>query len=315
MTNSTEHFTRNTLLQAGAGDATPPGALPLNFQALSQQIENWLVARNLRGMQLVQPHLRPGYLLRAARLFNLAAGSTVLIGTGFPVLNTFETDGPVGAIALYQCAEQLGLKPVILCGDPLFSVLNAHYQCYPLSVNQYQHLPAIAEQALAALKPALVLAIERPGFGANGRYNNMRGEDISERCASFDFFLTQARCPTLAIGDGGNEIGMGNVAAALSQLSLAGQLTITPSVTQCDELVIADVSNWAAWGIIAMLSLLRGQNLLANASVLPLLTFLVDNGCIDGVTRQPTLTEDGLPYQEGDALISRLQALVTAHIT
>ncbi|CAM5209891.1 hypothetical protein ALON55S_01273 [Alishewanella longhuensis] len=108
---------------------------------------------------------------------------------------------------------------------------------------------------------------------------------------------------------------MGNVAAALSQLSLAGQLTITPSVTQCDELVIADVSNWAAWGIIAMLSLLRGQNLLANASVLPLLTFLVDNGCIDGVTRQPTLTEDGLPYQEGDALISRLQALVTAHIT
>lgn len=315
MTNSTEHLTRNTMLNAAAGDALPPGALPLNFQALSQQIENWLVARNLRGMQLVQPHLRPGYLLRAARLFNLAAGSTVLIGTGFPVLNTFETDGPVGAIALYQCAEQLSLKPVILCGDPLFSVLNAHYQCYPLSVNQYQHLPAIAEQALAALKPALVLAIERPGFGANGRYNNMRGEDISERCASFDFFLTQARCPTLAIGDGGNEIGMGNVAAALSQLSLAGQLTITPSVTQCDELVIADVSNWAAWGIIAMLSLLRGQNLLANASVLPLLTFLVDNGCIDGVTRQPTLTEDGLPYQEGDALISRLQALVTAHIT
>ncbi|CAM5209883.1 glutamate cyclase domain-containing protein [Alishewanella longhuensis] len=119
----------------------------------------------------------------------------MLIGTGFPVLNTFETDGPVGAIALYQCAEQLGLKPVILCGDPLFSVLNAHYQCYPLSVNQYQHLPVIAEQALAALKPALVLAIERPGFGANGRYNNMRGEDISERCAKFRFLFNPGPLP------------------------------------------------------------------------------------------------------------------------
>lgn len=303
---------------------TPDHTLPinpqaLNFHTLSLQIENWLVERNLRGMQLVQPHLRPGYILRAARLFNLPAGSTVLIGTGFPVLSTanidtFETDGPVGAIALYQCAEKIGLKPVLLCGDPLFSVLQPHYHCYPLSVNQYQQLPQIAEQALATLKPALVLAIERPGFSANGRYHNMRGEDISARAASFDFFLTQARCPTLAIGDGGNEIGMGNVAAQLNQLQQQGQLSITPSVTECDELVIADVSNWAAWGIIAMLSLLRGQNLLANANLLSLLTFLVDNGCIDGVTRQPSLTEDGLPYQQGAALISRLQALVVQHI-
>lgn len=308
-TKKTGSTTASTL--SASHNTAAPAAL--NFLALSQQIENWLVERNLRGMQQVQPHLRPGYLLRAARLFNLPAGSTVLIGTGFPVrstldIDTFETDGPVGAIALYQCAEHIGLNPIILCGDPLYSVLQPHYQCYPLSVNHYQQLPAIAEQALRQLKPSLVLAIERPGFSAKGRYNNMRGEDISERCASFDFFLTQARCPTLAIGDGGNEIGMGNVAAALSQLN------ITPSVTQCDELVIADVSNWAAWGIIAMLSLLRGQNLLANAKLLPLLTFLLEHGCIDGVTRQATLTEDGLPYQEGAALITRLQALVTAQL-
>ncbi|CAM5209875.1 hypothetical protein [Alishewanella longhuensis] len=68
MTNSTEHLTSPPLLKAATGHAMPSGALPLDFQALSQQIENWLVARNLRGMQLMQPHLRPGYLLRAARL-------------------------------------------------------------------------------------------------------------------------------------------------------------------------------------------------------------------------------------------------------
>lgn len=275
---------------------------------ISKQIEHWLVERNLRGMQILQPHLRPGYILRAARLFNLPVGSTILIGTGFPVLNTFETDGPVGAIALYQCAEQLGLNPFIVCGNPLFSVLSQQYQCYPLEVNQYQQLPDIAEQALAKLKPALVLAIERPGFNAQGRYANMRGEDISERCASFDYFLQQARCPTLAIGDGGNEIGMGNVAAAL------GSLNIIPSVTECDELVIADVSNWAAWGIIAMLSVLRGQNLLNN-NLLDILRFLVKNGCIDGVTREATLTEDGLPYQAGETLITRLHQLVQAQLT
>lgn len=282
---------------------TPPA-----LQQISQQIENWLVERNLRGMQILQPHLRPGYILRAARLFNLPTGSAVLIGTGFPVLNTFETDGPVGAIALYQCAEKLGLKPRIVCGNPLFSVLSQQYQCYPLEVNQYQQLSHIAEQALAKLKPALVLAIERPGFNAQGRYANMRGEDISPRCASFDHFLHQARCPTLAIGDGGNEIGMGNLAGVL------GSLNIIPSVTECDELVIADVSNWAAWGIIAMLSVLRGENLLNN-NLLDILRFLVKHGCIDGVTREATLTEDGLPYQAGESLITRLHQLVQAQLT
>lgn len=281
---------------------------PPALQQVSQHIEHWLVERNLRGMQILQPHLRPGYILRAARLFNLPTGSTVLIGTGFPVLNTFETDGPVGAIALYQCAEKLGLKPLIVCGNPLFSVLSQQYQCYPLEVNQYQQLSHIAEQALAKLKPALVLAIERPGFNAQGRYANMRGEDISPRCASFDHFLHQARCPTLAIGDGGNEIGMGNLASVL------GSLNIIPSVTECDELVIADVSNWAAWGIIAMLSVLRGENLLNN-NLLDILRFLVKHGCIDGVTREATLTEDGLPYQAGESLITRLHQLVQAQLT
>ena len=279
-----------------------------DYLAISQQIEQVLVRQNLRGMATLQPHLRPGYILRTAKLLNQCHG-TVLIGTGFPVLDTFETDGPVGAIGLYQLLQKLGAKPVIVCGDPLFSALKSDYQCYQISVNQYNALPEIACAALAELKPQLVISIERPGFNAQQRYANMRGEDISARCASFDYFLEQASCPTLAIGDGGNEIGMGNLAAVL------GQLNITPSVTECDELVIADVSNWAAWGIIAMLSILRGENLLQQANLVELLQYLVDNGCIDGVTRANTLTEDGLPYSVGTALIARLHQWVDAVLT
>jgi DNA-binding MurR/RpiR family transcriptional regulator len=66
----------------------------------SQAIEDLLVARNPRGMQTVQQALEPGYILRAAKLIQQAKGN-VLIGTGFPVDKTFETDGPLGAIALY----------------------------------------------------------------------------------------------------------------------------------------------------------------------------------------------------------------------
>lgn len=274
-----------------------------NFLSISQQIEQLLVQRNLRGMATLQPHLRPGYILRTARLINQCRG-TVLIGTGFPVLDTFETDGPVGAIGLYQLLQKLGAKPIIVCGDPLYSALNADYRCYQISVNRYDALPAIAEAALAQLQPQLVISIERPGFNANMRYANMRGEDISSRCASFDYFLTQAACPTIGIGDGGNEIGMGNLYQQVSALN------ITPAVTECDELIVADVSNWAAWGLAAMVSVLRGENLLAGASPLNILQYLSAKGSVDGVTRLNTLTEDGLAHSEGEQLIDDLELLI-----
>ena len=271
-----------------------------DFLATSQQIEQLLVRQNLRGMATLKPHLRPGYILRAARLINQCRG-TVLIGTGFPVLDTFETDGPVGAIGLYQLLKQLGAKPVIVCGDPLYSALKADYHCQQITVNQYDALPAVATEALAKLQPQLVISIERPGFNAQQRYANMRGEDISPRCASFDYFMTLATCPTIGIGDGGNEIGMGNLYQQVSQLN------ITPSVTQCDELIVADVSNWAAWGLAAMVSVLRGENLLASADPLAILQYLSAKGSVDGVTRLNTLTEDGLPHTEGLQLITDLK--------
>jgi hypothetical protein len=274
-----------------------------DYLAISQQIEQFLVRQNLRGMATLKPHLRPGYILRAARLINQCRG-TVLIGTGFPVLDTFETDGPVGAIGLYQLLQKLGAKPIIVCGDPLYSALNADYRCYQISVNRYDALPAIAEAALAQLQPQLVISIERPGFNANMRYANMRGEDISSRCASFDYFLTQAACPTIGIGDGGNEIGMGNLYQQVSALN------ITPAVTECDELIVADVSNWAAWGLAAMVSVLRGENLLAGASPLNILQYLSAKGSVDGVTRLNTLTEDGLAHSEGEQLIDDLELLI-----
>ncbi|MEO3877333.1 DUF4392 domain-containing protein [Rheinheimera fenheensis] len=275
----------------------------VDYLAISQQIEQLLVRQNLRGMATLQPHLRPGYILRAAKLLNQCRG-TVLIGTGFPVLDTFETDGPVGAIGLYQLLQKLGAQPVIVCGDPLFSALKTDYQCYQISVNQYDALPEIASAALAELKPQLVVSIERPGFNASKGYANMRGEDISARCASFDYFLTQAACPTIGIGDGGNEIGMGNVHQQVSALN------ITPSVTQCDELIVADVSNWAAWALAAMVSVLRGENLLSDADPLAILQYLSAKGSVDGVTRLNTLTEDGLAHTEGEQLIKDLRTLL-----
>ena len=104
-----------------------------SLAAIVQQIEDLMVERDLRGMKSIQQVLPAGYYQRAAKLL-LNCKGTVLIGTGFPVDDTFETDGPVGAIALYDTLKQLGANPIIVCGDPLSSKINKDYQTYEINV-------------------------------------------------------------------------------------------------------------------------------------------------------------------------------------
>ena len=160
-----------------------------------------------------------------------------------------------------------------------------------------------AVSALQRLQPAAIVSIERPGLGQDDRYYNMRGEDITARCGFFDPYVTGAQCPTIAIGDGGNEIGMGNISAAISTLD------INAAVTGCDELLVADVSNWGAYGLIALLALWHELDLLADLAPLEILDYLSSHGSVDGVTRENTLTEDGLDPAEGMQVITELREL------
>lgn len=275
----------------------------MSEQALSEQIENMLVERNLRGMKDLQPQLTSGYCLRAAQILKNIKG-TVLIGTGFPVGDTFETDGPVGALILYRALEILGATPVLVCGTPMASAFQHDYRVSVISVGKNNIALAEAKRALAHFQPQAIISIERPGLAANGCYHNMRGEDISARAACFDFFMDEATCPTIAIGDGGNEIGMGNVKEFLTQLD------IIPAVTQCDELIISDVSNWGVYGILAFLSRWSKHDLLDETCPEQILRYISNLGSVDGVTRQNELTEDSLPASEGIALIASIRTLI-----
>lgn len=274
----------------------------MDERALSEAIEALLVARNPRRMQTARSALAGGYVQRAARLLWDAQGLVVL-GTGFPVTDTFETDGPVGAISLYQSLEKLGKTCVIACGPPLSETLSRNFTVHQLAARDIAAAEAEADAALATLQPSVVLSIERPGLALDGRYYNMRGDDISERCYYFDPYLSRADCPTIGIGDGGNEIGMGNIGQALSALD------IKPSVTGCDELLVADVSNWGAYGLIALLGLWSDRDLLAELAPLEILNYLSASGSVDGVTGANTLTEDGMGASEGLEIIQALREL------
>jgi hypothetical protein len=271
-------------------------------EALSEDIEALLVARNPRGMQTLRAALEPGYTLRAARV--LTAAKNVIIGTGFPVANTFETDGPLGSIALYRALERCGSTCHIACARPLAAALEGDFRIIELEAFDPQAGREEARRNLARFAPDMVVSIERPGLAADGRYYNMRGEDITADCAVFDYYLEDAQCPTIAIGDGGNEIGMGRVAAAVTALS------IRAAATSCDELIVADVSNWGAYALIALMEAISGQALLERIEHRRTLAELSARGSVDGVTRENTLTEDGLPVEAGELLLAELARLV-----
>jgi len=269
--------------------------------AFDRAVESLLVERNLRGMQRVRATLSRGYVQRAAS--HLFASRRVIIGTGFPVAGTFETDGPVGAIALYRVIEALSGQCWLACAEPLCNALSGDFRVLPLRASTSTAARREAALRLEQLTPDAIVSIERPGRAADGAYYNMRGEDISSACGIFDTYLKQAACPTIGIGDGGNEIGMGKVTAVISELNIMG------AVTSCDELVVADVSNWGAYGIIAYLGLWSGRDLLADIRPREVLAYLSHRGSVDGVSRENTLTEDGLDAAEGESIIARLQQL------
>jgi hypothetical protein len=279
----------------------------MTLDALSIAMENLLVARNLRRMRELQPALHPGYCLRAAS--TLRDAERIIIGTGFPVADTFETDGPLGAIALYNALETLGKSCQLACADPLATALAADFNVLKLTAFDRTAGRAEAEARLRELAPDVVLSIERPGLSGDGCYYNMRGEDISARCAVFDYYLELARCPTIAIGDGGNEIGMGKLLREVSALD------IKPAATSCDELIVADVSNWGAYALVGMLEALSEQTLLSGVRHEATLAYLSKRGSIDGVTRENTLTEDGLPAEAGADLLKQMQSLVRNYQT
>ena len=272
---------------------------------LNDQIEDIILSHGTRGMDRIRGAVPAGYCVRAAKLI-LENKGRVLIGTGFPVGGSFETDGPIGAIALYRVLERLGHEPIFGCAPPISHVLASDFRTLEVPILSWEATRPIVESALADIRPSVIVSIERPGVAKDGRYYNMRGKDISDFLTKFDLFFNLCNCPTIGVGDGGNEIGMGNVITELAQLP------IVPAVTRCDELVIATVSNWGVYGIIAAMSRELRQDLFSLFDPVEIVRHLVDRGAVDGKTGVAECTEDGFPLSVGLSIIARLRELAAA---
>jgi len=273
---------------------------------------------------------RPGGAQAAARA--LTGAGSVLIVTGFIVAEGMpETDGPPGAAVLGRALRRMGAR-VRYTSDaaalpPLEAALRALGE--PPDVFAYPEGADAAEEVLARERPSHLIAIERPGRCRSGDYLNMRGISVAEWNRPLDemFLLAHRRrkqrspaaprtgrprpepgwrAPlTIGIGDGGNEIGMGSVRTLLAR---EGRMVArTASIVPVDHLVVAGVSNWGAYGIVAQLGRITGESLLHTpAEELRMIDACMKAGAVDGITRRREPTVDTLSADTHAALVALL---------
>jgi len=217
--------------------------------------------------------------LRAARTL-VAAGGPALVLTGFrvPPWGVPETDGLIGTAVLAAALDRAAGTPVVCVAEPavtgpLAAALRATGLAVAGEVGETSRLPHVATvlpyagddvAALAdRLAPAVCVAIERPGRNDRGRYHMARGRDVTDWIAPVDDLWDELRrrgVPTVAIGDFGNELGMGAIADAVRRVTPAGAACGcgcgggVAAASPADVTIACSVSDWGAYALSACVS-------------------------------------------------------------
>ncbi|MBI4232865.1 MAG: DUF4392 domain-containing protein [Chloroflexi bacterium] len=278
-------------------------------------IEDIILDSDRRGVSALRPYLPADYCTQAA-CYILEHPGAVLIATGFYILaaGAPETDGPPGAVALGRALGALGNRVAFVVDSPSLSLLRGllgpSAEVVDFPITDEASSDAFAKQLLAQLRPSLLVAIERCGRTAEGLYLNMRGRDISPYNARLDYIF-QHHPHTVGIGDGGNEIGMGNLASVIPSVPSLPQ---QPAVTRVSRLVIASVSNWGCYGVIAALSHLTGRNLLPSPQAEgEVLRRAAQLGAVDSIALKAVPQVDGFTVEENSAVLQRLHGWLRAN--
>jgi hypothetical protein len=253
----------------------------------------------------------------------LYRGGRALLTTGFALGPGLpETDGPPGAAVLGRALRRLGSEVVYVTDAVTVPPLEAALKVLgePADIVTFHASAGGAEETarrlLAEYTPAFLVAVERPGRTASGDYLSMRAESVRDWNGPLDaLFLARAprgvrRPVTIGVGDGGNEIGMGNVRARVARVS--AQARRFASVVTVDHLVVAGTSNWGAYGIVAELSRLAGRDLLHTSDEeQAMVVACVQAGAVDGVTRRGEPTVDRLPSGAHTGILELLRVAAT----
>jgi|TARA_B110000263_G_scaffold62606_1_gene53840 hypothetical protein len=278
-------------------------------------IEDIILQKDGRNISALRPYLPSNYVEEAADLI-LEHPGKVLIVTGFYIVyaKAPETDGPPGAAAIGEALSTIGYEVAYVTDkysmDAMKSVAGDN-QVIEFPVVDHKESAEAARVILETETPSVVIAIERAGLVGDGTYRNMHSTDISEYNAKIDHLFDQHPY-SVGIGDGGNEIGMGNLRDEAASIE---RLPDDPCVTTTTKLMIASVSNWGGLGLAAALSIKKGQNLLPSIETENAWVHATyDAGAVDGPTGKHRPYVDGFPLDDYNSCLTDLHEHVNAFL-
>lgn len=145
----------------------------------------------------------------------------------------------------------------------------------------------------------------------------MRGIDATEFNSPIDFLfnVNRDKTTTISIGDGGNEIGMGNLSDLVAKHVPRGEIIC--SCVKCDFLITAGVSNWGGYALAcATYAYLKSTGKSADKRILPdveyesdLLDDMLKNGALDGPTMTESRKVDSLDFDYHANLIREMVSI------
>jgi hypothetical protein len=241
-----------------------------------------------------------------------------------------ETDGPIGAIQIAAAINALGGSVRLLTDEPCESAIRtslaetsvpARIDVAPLparasdSAYQQWETSLFSQYNEGGAAITHFISIERCGPNFAGRPCNMRGDDLSAYTAPLHQIYESGSWKKIAIGDGGNEIGMGCIPSdAISRIVKYGEKI--RCVVGCDCLLIGGTSNWAAAGLVAGLGL-ASPAVTAQAidlldpewSRMTLQHLVFEGPAVDGMSRVQNVSVDGLEWEKYASVLSELRSV------
>ncbi|MDR1137691.1 MAG: DUF4392 domain-containing protein [Synergistaceae bacterium] len=233
---------------------------------------------------------------------------SIAIVSGFyiPAASAPETDGPTGSVTLARALLRRGFD-VELWTD--FRCVGAFQVCSDAASFPLDRVVDVSGDMSGVESPDTLVYIERPGRASDGSYYDMRKQDISAFTCALDVFALRGESRVIGVGDGGNEVGMGNYKSRLSEMM--------PDYAEClcsvraDVAIPVDVSNWGAYALAAAISIDAGEWLAqTEAEEIAMLSALKDAGVVDGVTKKPSASVDGFDISKHLKIRAALQDLL-----
>ncbi len=277
------------------------------------KIEDIILQDDIRGMKALRQHMKDGWLEKSAQLL-LDHPGKILIATGFYILRAGEpeTDGPPGAVAIGEALKTLGNTVAYVTDENCSTAMRAisgDDEVIEFPITTHRESSEFAHKLLVEHAPSALVAIERAGLLGDGTYRNWRGVDFSAHNAKIDHMFNEHPY-SVGIGDGGNEIGMGNMREVIPGIE---NLPDDPCVTTTTELITASVSNWGGYGLVAALSLKTGKNLLPTENQgYEWVKEIVAVGAVEGMSGESKDWVDGRAPEDDAMCLRDLHSLLIA---